>query len=322
MATAKPPVPTGPRGPQKKLDTLEPPSEAAKYLPYIAAAAVVIGLIATIVRSPTYAVHATATLLVCGSLGLGYIASQDAHALPPDDSFRKAVAAGTIAVVFALLGAVALTLYPPAPYGTATLQRAGDTGAITVTGSAANLFVETSGTFEADVGPSAQAKYTMHVVRDGAEEELEGTFERSAGQSPLAGGTTVAAASTESTSSRHWLTALRGSGRYVVTLDRMPENLRPPIRASIRGEPFAPWMFTLAFALLAVLVLVIDVGIAKRGIEPTYAPALLLALVFVYYLHGHYAGTNDGLLAALLVAILGGGLGGEALARISRKIAG
>ncbi len=324
MASTNPPKPTGPRGPQKRVDVVVPPSDATKYLPYALAAVVVIGLVATIVRSPAYATHAAAALLALGALALGYVAYQDTHSLPPGDGFRKVVGVATGAVVLVLLGGVAITMFPPAPSGTVTFQRAGDSGAIDVTGAAANLLVETRGAFEADVGPSAQAKYEMHVTRGSAEEEFEGTFERSAGQSPLSGGNVAASAGTEATANRHWLTTLRGPGRYVVTLDRMPDNLRPPIRAAIRAEPFAPWMFALVFGLLAAMVLAVDVGVARRGIEPTYAPALLLPLVLVYYLHGHYAGANvsEGLFAAFLVGLLGGGLGGEVLARIVRKVAG
>lgn len=320
MATE--PKSTGPRGPQKKVDVLVPPSDATKYLPYGLIAVVVIGLVATIIRSPTWAVHAAAGLLSLGALALGYVAYQDTHALPPEDGFRKVVGAATAAVLLALLATVGLTLFPSAPYGTVTLTRAGDSGAVTVSGAAANLFVETQGTFEADVGASAQAKYQLHVTRENADEDLEGTFERSAGQSPLAGGNMAAAASTEATASRHWLRSLRGPGRYVITLDRMPENLRPPMRAAIRGEPLAPWMFTLAMGLLALLVLVVDAGIARRGIEPTYAPALLLSLAVAYYFHGHYAGANvsEALFASFIVGLLGGGLGGEVLARLSRKV--
>ncbi len=322
MATEPTPKSTGPRGPQKKVDQLEPPSDATKYLPYGLAAIVVISLVATIIRSPAYALHAAAALLSLGALGLGYVAYQDTHSLPPEDGFRKAVGAATAATILALLGTVAMTFFPAAPYGSVTLSRAGDSGVINVAGPGANLFVETQGTFEADVGPSAQAKYQIHVTRDGTDEDLEGTFERSAGQSPLAGGNMAAAAATEATASRHWLEKLHGGGRYTVTLDRMPDNLRPPMRASIRGEPVPPLVFTGLFVVLALLVLVVDAGLARRGIEPTYAPALLLSLAVVYYLHGHFAGANvsEAMFASFLVGLLGGGLGGEVLARLSRKV--
>lgn len=321
MANEPAPKTTGPRGPQKKLDQLEPPSDATKYVPYAAAAVVVISLIATIIRSPAYSVYAATGLLALGALGLGYLAYQDTHSLPPEDGFRKAVAAATAATLLALVATVAMTFFPSAPYGSVTLARAGDSGVVTVGSSGSNLFIETRGTFEADVGPSAQAKYELHVTREGAEEELEGTFERSAGQSPLAGGNMAAAAATEATASRHWLKTLRGGGRYTVTLDRMPDNLRPPMRVTLRGEPVPPLVFTGLFVALALLVLVVDAGIARRGIEPTYAPALLLSLAVVYYLHGHYAGANvsEAMFASFLVGLLGGGLGGEVLARIARK---
>jgi hypothetical protein len=316
---------TGPAGPKKKIEVMDPPSPLVKYLPYAAVALVVVSLVGVIARVPAYATLAAIALLSGGAMGLGYLAWQDTHAFPPeDDGFRKVVGAATVAVVVALLGTVYLTLHPPAPAGSVTLQRAGDSAAITVGGGGNNLVARVEGNFAPDVGASAQASYVVVLARGSDTEDLEGIFERSASENPVANGNTTAAMTGEVTARRHRLTKLHGPGRYTVTLDRTHENLRPPMRVSIHAEVLPPWMILLAFAVLAVLVLVVDAGIARRNIEPTYAPALLFAMVMALYLHRFHAGSNisEGLLASFLVGLLGGGLGGEVLARITRKALG
>ena len=316
---------TGPAGPKKKIEVMDPPSPLMKYLPYVFAALVVVSLVGVIVRVPAYATLAAIALLSGGAIGLGYLAWQDTHAFPPEDEgFRKVVGAATAAVVLALLGTVYLTLHPPLPAGSLSLQRAGDSGAITVSGASDNLVVRVEGTFAPDVGASARASYVVVVARGSDSEDLEGAFERSASENPVATGNTPAAMSGEITAQRHRLTKLRGPGRYTVTLDRTHENLRPPMRVSIHAEVLPPWMIFLAFGVLAALVLVVDAGIARRNIEPTYAPALLFAMAMALYLYRFHAGSNvgEGLLASFLVGLLGGGLGGEVLARITRKVLG
>ncbi len=324
MSSDTSPKRAGPAGPKKKIDDMvEPPSAAVKYLPYALVALVVVSLVGVIMRAPAYATHAAMALLAGGAAALGWVGWSDTHALPPDDGFRRVVVGATGLVAAALVAVAALTLYPGAPAGTVVLRRAGDAGSVTVA-AGSKLFVEVGGTFEADVGPSAKASYVLHVTRAGAEEELEGEFERSAGENPMASGNMAGAAATESTAKRHRLRTLEGPGRYTLTLDRMPDNLRPPVRASLYAERLAPWMVSLALGLLALLALVLDAGLAKRGIEPAYAPAMLMGVVLVGYLHRFFAGGNvsEGLFASFLVALLVGGLGGEVIARVTRKVLG
>lgn len=322
MASEEPPKRTGPAGPKKKVDVVVPPSDATKYLPYALVALVVVSLVGVILRVPAHATLAATALMSLGAVGIAWLAWQDTHTLPPEDNFRKLAAVATVGVALAIVGTVVMTFHPPAPAGSVTFQRAGDSGTITVAGAGANLYVQTSGTFAPDVGPSARASYVLVVTRGRDTEEVEGEFERSAGENPMSGGNMAAAASTESTAHRHALSKLRGPGTYTVALDRIHENLRPPMRAVIYAEPLAPWMFAVLFALLAAVVLAVDAGVARRNVEPTYAPALLFALAMTYYLHGHFAGANvsEGLFASFLVGLLGGGLGGELVARVTRKL--
>lgn len=325
MASEDPSKRTGPAGPKKKIEVMDPPSPLVKYLPYVFVALVVVSLVGVIVRVPAYASLAAIALLSSGAIGLGYLAWQDTHAFPPeDDGFRKGVGAATAAVVLALLGTVYLTLHPAPPAGTVNLQRAGESGVITVGGAGDNLVVRVEGTFAPDVGASARASYVVVLTHGSDTEDLEGSFERSASENPVATGNTPAAMSGEVTARRHRLTKLHGPGRYTATLDRTHENLRPPLRVSIHAEVIPPWVFLLVFGALAVLVLVVDAGIARRNIEPTYAPALLFAMVMALYLHRFHSGSNvsEGLLASFLVGLLGGGLGGEVLARLTRKVLG
>lgn len=311
---------TGPAGPKKKLEMIEPPSAAAKYLPYALAAFAVVSLVGIVLRVPAYATHAATVLLSGASIGLGYLAWQDTHSFAPDDSFRRVVGAATVATVSALVATVLLTLHPPAAVGTVTLPQAGASGAINVAADA-HLVARVEGTFAPDVGASARASYVVVIGRNGATEDLEGAFERSANESPAANGR---AAAGEAAARSHRLTKLSGAGRYTITLDRTHENLRPPLRVSLHPERLPPWAVLVVFGLLAVLVLVADAGIARRNIEPVYAPAFFFAMTLVLYLNRSYAGASVGeaLFASFLVGLLAGGVGGEVVARVFRRALG
>lgn len=314
---------TGPAGPKKKIEVVEPPSAAAKYLPYALAAFLVVSLVGVIVRSPAYATYAATLLLSGGAIGLGYLAWQDSHGFAHDDSFRRVVGAASVGVAAALIATVVLTLHPPAPLGTVTLPRAGASGTLTVA-SDTPLVARVEGTFEADVGASARASYVVVVARGNATEDVEGEFERSASENPTTSGNVASSAAGEVTARSHRLTKLRGPGRYTVTLDRTHENLRAPMRVSLLSELVPRQAVYLLFALLAILVLAVDVGIAKRNVEPVYAPALFFAMAMVLYLHRAYAGSNlsNELFASFLVGLLGGGVGGEVVARGARRLFG
>jgi hypothetical protein len=106
-------------------------------------------------------------------------------------------------------------------------------------------------------------------------------------------------------------------------LDRLPESVQAPLRVVVRAEPFAQTMLAALYALLAVAVLWIDVKVSRRKIESAYAASMGVVLAATFYLHGHFtrATLPSDMLAATLVGVLGGGVGGEILGRIARAVA-
>ncbi len=318
------PPPTKRPGPARPAANIRPPPPPiVKVLPYASAALVVLGLVATMLKSRTYGVYAGAVLCVGAVLALAYAAWQHAITLTPGEPLRAVVRSLAVVVTLGALGPLGLTLRPPAPAGQVTLTRVGERASVTVTGSAASVFLQVSGAFKPDVGAEARARYTLTVQRAGAaEEDVEGDFERSAREgaaanappSPLGG-------DSESTANRHVLRTT-GPGVYAVILDRLNESLQPPLRVSVHAEPISQRLLLMLFAALAVAVLGVDVALRRRNIESAYAASLLVMLAGVYYLHGHFTPATMGpnLLAAGLVGVLGGGLGGEVLGRVADMI--
>jgi len=292
-------------------------------LPYVGVALVVLGLVATMLKSRTYGLYAGGVLLGAAVLGLAWAAWSHAITLTPGEPLRALVRGLSVVVALGALGPLGLTLRPPAPAGQLTLTRVGERASATVTGNAASVFLMVSGAFKPDVGAEARARYTLTVQREGAaEEDVEGDFERSAREgaapnappSPLGG-------DSESTANRHVLRTT-GAGRYTVILDRLNESLQPPLRVSVHAEPISQRLLLVFFGLLAVAVLGVDVALRRRNIESAYAASLLVMLGGVYYLHGHFTPATIGpnLLAAGLVGVLGGGLGGEVLGRVADSL--
>lgn len=308
----------------KKVADIEPPSALARYFPYIAAVAVVVALVVAVTRNAGYSLYAGAALAAAVILGLGYVAWQHVISVPPDDGFRKAVAPSTLAVVLPALALAGYTLFPPPPAGSVVLDRAGASGEVRVSAPASTVIVDTAGAFKPDVGTDAVANYAISVARGRDEELVEGTFTRRSSASVPATGTRGVTGSTDATAARHVLQSLRGAGAYRIALDRVPESVQLPIRATVRAEPFAAWMLWSVWGLLALLTLVVDAALARRGSESAYAAALGLVLASTLYLHAHYTPETLAvdLFAAGLVGVFGGGVGGEIAARIARKILG
>jgi hypothetical protein len=308
------------RGPQKRLTQVDvPPPDFVKYLPYVAAVVTALALVFTIARSPAHALTAATVLGVALLLAMGYVAWGHVVSVAPDDSFRKVVMAVSVLAPLAVLAPFVITLYPLAPQGTVTLARVGDTATLTVRGSAETLYIETQSAFVPDLGSDARARYALDVSRGNDREEVLGTFQRTTTADPAGG---RGGTSADVTASRHQLTKFRGPGTYTIALGQFPATLRPPMRVSMSAEPFAPWMLGLLFGLVALAVLVVDARIARRGVESAFAAALLFPMAAVFYLHGHFtrATLGDDLLAAGLVGLLAGGLGGELLARVTRSV--
>lgn len=308
----------------KKVVDLQPPSAAARALPYAAVAAAVIALVLAVMKSHAYGVYAAAALVSAVVLGLGYVAWQHVIAFPPDDGARKAVAPIAAAITLASLALAGFTLFPPAPAGQVVLAAAGSSGEVRVNGPAATVIVDAVGAFKPDVGADAVARYALSVSRGRDEELIEGTFARSSSGNVPAVGARGATESSDATASRHVLQRLRGPGVYRVALERVPESVQLPLRATVRSEPFPMVALLVAWGLLALLALVIDARIARRNPESAFAAAMGVVLAATLYLHAHFTPESvaSDLFAAGLVGVFGGGIGGEIAARIARKIVG
>ena len=122
MAT---PEPSSKRTPTRSKVEFEPPSELAKYLPYLAAAAGFGVLVLTVTRSARYGVYAATALLAIAFLGLAYVAWEHTTTLPDGDRLRPMLRAVTVAVLLATVGPAAITLHPPAPQSVVQLTRPG-----------------------------------------------------------------------------------------------------------------------------------------------------------------------------------------------------
>jgi hypothetical protein len=315
MATPEPP---SKRTSTRQTVNFEPPSDFSKFLPYFAAAAVIGGLVLTVTRSARFGVYA-ATVLVAGALlGLGYVAWEHTATLPEGDRLRPMLRAVTVAVLLATIGPVAITLHPPAPQSVVRLSRPGDRAQVSVRGSAATIVLEAEGAFRPDVGTDAQAHYEVTAARGSTEETVSGVFQRVAGA-----GEHEARRVSSVVASRHVLGTLHGAGSLTLILDRLPESVQPPLRVLVRAEPFSQTMLAALLAALALAVLWVDVKVSRRKIESAYAASMGVVLTFTFYLHGHFtrASMPSDLLAAALVGVLGGGVGGEILGRVARGVA-
>lgn len=314
-----------PRRPaSKKVADIEPPSVLSRALPYLAAAGALIALIAIMVKSPSYGVLAAAALVAGAVVGLGYVAWQHVIAFPPDDGARRLVAPVTGIITLAALGLGAFTLFPPPPAGSVILAAAGASGEVRVAGPAATVMVDAVGAFKPDVGSDAVARYAITVSRGRDEELIEGTFARRSGASVPAVGARGDVGSVDAIASRHVLQNLRGPGTYRVALERVPESVRLPLRATVRAEPFPMTALWGVWGALMLLALVVDARIARRNPESAYAAAIGVVLVTTLYLHTHYTPETlaGDLFAAALAGIFAGGVGGEVLARVARKVVG
>ena len=314
MAT---PEPSSKRSSTRQTMEFEPPSELAKVLPYVAAVAVFGVLVFTITKSPRFGVHAATVLLAIAGFGLAYVAWDHTTTLPEGDRLRPMLRAVTVAVLLATAGPAAITLHPPAPQSVVQLARPGDRAEVTVRGAAATVVLEAEGAFKPDVGTDARAQYELTAIRGGTEEDVRGVFQRSSEE-----GDRETRRVSSVVATRHVLGAIRGAGPLTLILDRLPESVQPPLRVVVRAEPFSQTMLATLFALLAVAVLWVDVKVSRRKIESAFAAAMGVVLASTFYLHGHYTRVSlpSDLLAATLVGVLVGGVGGEILARIARAV--
>jgi hypothetical protein len=276
-----------------------------KIAPYAVAAALVVGLV-FLVRNPRYAALGAIGIGVVVLVTMGYVAFSYRESLPPGDRLRVAAPLVAAATLLAAGVPYAYTVFPPAPRGVVTLGAPGESGTVDVRGTSASVWLTVHGRFVPTA--TGTADYFLTVTREGGRaERIEGRFNTVAGREPV---------------ERHVLEQ-RGPGRFTVRLENASQAVAMPLRVDVSARPFSTLLLSLAFAAFAAAAVAIDVMLWRRGIEPSYAAALMFPLVAVLYFQRKPASDTlaADLLAAGVIGVLAGGFGGEILARVGRMVA-
>jgi hypothetical protein len=287
-----------------KIPSSGPP--IGKIAPYVAMALAVIGPLYVLLKVPKYASHGAMAITVVVALGCCWLALTARPSVKPGDSLRTLLPIVAFASTAAAIIPFAYTIYPPAPRGEVRLANDGDSGTVRVEGMSSTLWITVSGNFVPNA--TGSANYFLNVTHDGRTERIDGTLH------PHAGGPLP---------ERHVL-GMRGNGVYTIRLEEHSSAVAPPLVVGLSAKPFSTLLLIMLFASLAVAILAVDVMIYRRGIEPAFAASLLLPIVAAVYFQRN-PGTNtvgQDLLAAGVIGLLGGGIGGEVLARGARSLLG
>jgi hypothetical protein len=273
-----------------------------KWAPYLAGALTVVTIVG-LARIPRFAAPASlaGALVILGLLA--WVAVSFREPLTSDDRLRALVLPAVLTVVAATAVPLAYTVFPPEARGRVALRSPGDAGTIDLRGGA-DLWAEVEGQFARDA--TGTADFSADVSVDGRTARLSGRLLAHEGE----------------LTARENL-ALRGPGTLRVELRGLSSALTPPLRIAVHARPIpTPWLAAVYLALL-LLVVAIDVALYHRGGDPSFAAAMTLPLVAVLYLQLRPVGgasLPSHLAASALVGALAGGLGGEALARLGRRL--
>lgn len=276
-----------------------------KFVPYVLAVVALVVLV-VLVRIPRLAaIGAFGTGLVIMA-ALGWIAMGHRIGLAPDDWLRGVVVIVAVATVIAAAVPFGYTLFPPPPQGEVSLSEPGAAGSVQVRGTSASLWL----TVTARLVPTATgpANYFLSVTRQGGPTvRVDGTLRPQAGTLAI----------------ERRVLDLRGPGTFTVRLEQTSAALALPVRVAVYSRPFSSSMLAMLYAALGVVVVLVDVLLWRRGLEPSYAASLLLPLVAVWYFQRQPVSDSlpMDLLTSGVFGALAGGLGGEILARIGRLLA-
>lgn len=287
-----------------KIPSSGPP--IGKIAPYVAMAIAVIGPLYVLLKMPKYASHGAMAITAVVAVGCAWLALTARPSVKPGDNLRTLLPIVALMSTAAALVPFAYTIYPPAPRGEVRLSNDGDSGHVRVDGMSSTLWLTVSGSFVPNA--TGAANYFLTITHDGRTERVDGTLH------PHAGGPLP---------ERHVL-AMRGNGDYTIRLEERSSSVAAPIVVGLSAKPFSTILLIMLYASLAIAILAVDVMIFRRGIEPAFAASLLLPIVAAVYFQ-RSPGTNTlapDLLAAGVIGLLGGGIGGEILARGARSLMG
>lgn len=297
------------RGPRRttaaptKIPTGPP---VGKFAPYLLAAVAIGGPLYVLVKVPRYASIGAMALIVVLAIGLGWMALAARPSLPPGDSLRNVLPLVAVIALGASIVPFAYTIFPPAPRGEVRLNAPGDSGSVEISGTSATAWITVAGRFVPN--STGNANYFLMVSHGNDSNRIDGTLR------PHAGGPLP---------ERHVLT-MRGPGAYTVRLEQASSAVAMPLTVSVSAKPFSTWLLILFFGSIAVAVIAVDVMLFRRGVEPAFAASLLLPMVAAVYFQRN-PGTNTlttDLLAAGVIGLIGGGIGGEVIGRAVRGFTG
>lgn len=272
-----------------------------KWAPYIGAG-LTVAVVAALVRSPAFAAPGAlaGALIVCALLG--YAAAGHRISLGVDDGLRKLMVPATIGIVVACAIPIIWTVYPPAPKGTVELREVGQSANVELQGGV-DLWATIQG--QIDRNATGNADFSIALTNGAQRDDLRGRLR------PQDGGLI-----------EHRNLAIRGPGTLHFELRGMASALTPPLRVIVHARP-VPRLFMGILALALVCIAVgIDASLRNRGMEPAYAAALCPVIVGMMYLQLRPVAGADlptDVLAAGLLGLLIGGLGGEGLGRAARS---
>lgn len=278
-----------------------------KIAPYAVTAVVVLVLV-SLVRSSRYANHGALAIGVVLIALFAYVAASSREALPLDDGLRKLLIPSALAVLVATAGPLFYTVFPPAPRAITTLSQAGEVQSLDL-----QTGIDCWAAISAQLRPNAtgHGDFSVEFTKQSATERISGRLR------PQPRGI----ASIE----REELRAISGPGVVRAELRGISSAIQAPLRIELFVRPIPAIWLAAAYALLLILAIVIDVGLYKRGTEPSFAAALGIPLVAVGFLQFRVVGGDTlltDLLAALAVGVIAGGIGGEGLARVGRLAVG
>lgn len=290
-------VPTG-----KSTVQLSTGPDLKKWAPYIAAVAT-IGAVYGLAQIPRFTAPASlaGAMIVCALLG--WAAASHRISLSPDDGLRKLMVPATIGIVLACAAPIAWTVYPPAPKGTVELREVGQRVDLDL-GSGVDLWATIRG--QVDRNATGNADFSIAATNGAQREDIRGRLR------VLDHGMTE----------RRNL-ALRGPGVVHFELRGIAAALTPPLRLTIHARPVPARYMAILAVLLVALAVGIDSALRNRGMEPAYAAALCPLVVAMMYLTLRPVGGEDvptSMLAAGMLGLLVGGLGGEGLGRLARSL--
>lgn len=276
-----------------------------KFAPYVVAALVTAVPVLVLIRLPRYAQYGAIGLVGLLALGCGWLAMSARSSLAPGDGLRKMLPLVTVIALAAAVVPFAYAIFPPAPSGEVRLTAIGDSAAIELTGTAGTTWITVSGRFVPRA--TGATNYFVTVAHGGRTDRVDGAFRPHAG----------------APAPEIHVLSMRGPGRYTVRLEQVSAAIAMPLSVSLSAKPFSTLILLLLFGSITVAVLAVDTMLFRRGIEPAVAASLMLPMIAAMYFQRNPMSTELGpdLLAAGVIGLIGGGIGGELLGRIARAVA-